>query len=316
LVIPNGAGFVLGILPVVIWLLYHGVFPSFWNWVIMANCGSVHNPFNADLLDTVFINRLLAASALLGGFWLLWGQWHAPKQAWSPTNGVLVGAVLTWLVPITNPIHLVNKVDYPFQLIMVPGAVLGTVFVTKLLTWNVRAWRLQLATVALVFICIELQSPAPDEACVSITKPQFRALNRLCAGDNATCVAFAPWHPIFCRDATDLYLLVDWSNATWSFYSPLWRKNHQQLWPVALAAIEQGKASVLVDLAGCMPNEDEPKDVAVDSGWWGVAHRDDVIDDEEYSRYQEAVNTLYERSYVKGMWVYTLRKDPGSRANP
>jgi hypothetical protein len=314
LVIPNGAGFVLGILPVVLWLLYHGVFPSFWNWVIMANLGSMYNPFNAALLDSVFINRLFAASALLGGFWLLWGQWHAPKEAWSPTNGVLVGAVLAWLVPITNPIHAAFQLDYPFQVIMMPGAVLGTVFVTKLLTWNVRAWRLQLAMVALVFICIAAQRPAPDLAGMAVRKSQFRKLNRLCSADNVTCVAFAPWHPIFCRDAADLYLWMDWWTATHSFYSPLWRKNHQQLWPAAIAAIEQGKPSVMLDPAGCMPEQSEV--FAANVGMWSLAHEDGLLDDEQYNRYQRAVDTLYDRSYVDEISVYTLKKDPPSHANP
>ena len=167
LVLPNGAGFVLGILPVMIWIAYHGALRSFWTWVVLANSGSIHNPFafqwQETLPETVIINKLLAAFAVLGGVTLLWSQWRGTKQAWSPANGVLAGAVLAWLVPLTNPIHwIVQDNHYHFQLVMIPGAVLATVFVARLLAWNTRAWQLRLAAVAALFVLIEVQTPAPN----------------------------------------------------------------------------------------------------------------------------------------------------------
>jgi hypothetical protein len=94
----------------------------------------------------------------------------------------------------------------------------------------------------------------------------------------------------------------------------LCRKNHQQLWPAAIAAIEKGKPSLMVDRAGRMPEELEV--LAPYHGLWTVAHQAGLIDDEQYNRFQQAVETLYERTEVEGMSVYTLKKDPRSRAKP
>ena len=175
---------------------------------------------------------------------------------------------------------------------MIPGAVLGTVFVAKLLEWNVWAWQLRLATVALVFVFIEVQNPVPDWPGPPLTKRGFQDLNRLCSADNATCVCFAPWHPIFCRDATDLYLGWDEGMAKNPAFSPRMRKKHQQLWPAAIAVIEKGTPNV------------------ISGGMFDMAHGDGLIDDEQYERYQRAVQSLYEGTDVDGRPVYTLKKDP------
>ena len=90
LVIPNGAGFALGILPVAIWIAYHGVFQSFWSWVVVGNAGSIYHPSGFQLLDMLFLKRFFTVLALLGGLSLLWTQWRAPRQAWPPGNGALV----------------------------------------------------------------------------------------------------------------------------------------------------------------------------------------------------------------------------------
>ena len=222
LVIPNGAGFALGILPVAAWILYHGVLRPFWIWVIAGNSGLLHNPFEFPLYDSVFINRVVAALALLGGVCLLWSQRRATKEAWSPSNAVVVSGLLAWLVPIMNPMHrLVPDLHYNFQIFAIPGAVLGTVFVARLLAWDARVWQLRLVAVGLLFALIEAQTPAPVWGGGSaLSKAQFQELNRLCSGKDATCVGFAPLHPIFCRDAVDLYLKVDEALAKEPFCSP------------------------------------------------------------------------------------------------
>ena len=91
LVLPNGLGFACGILPVVVWIAYHGVFSPFWGWVVVGNAGSLYRPSGFQLLDLLFVKRFFATSALLGGLWLLGMQWgmrprtrgRLPTPCWS-----------------------------------------------------------------------------------------------------------------------------------------------------------------------------------------------------------------------------------------
>ena len=108
----------MGVAPVVIWIAAHGVFQPFWTWVVLGNAShSSHNPFDSELLDALFVNRLLTVSALLGGIWLLWRDRHARKQAWSPINGLIVAAVLAWLLPLLSVPNAVCEVSVftPFK---------------------------------------------------------------------------------------------------------------------------------------------------------------------------------------------------------
>ena len=79
-------------------------------------------------------------------------------------------------------------------------------------------------------------------------------------------------------------------------FSPRMRKKHQQLWPAAIAVIEKGTPNV------------------ISGGMFDMAHGDGLIDDEQYERYQRAVQSLYEGTDVDGRPVYTLKKDPASCA--
>ena len=193
LVIPNGAGFALGILPVAIWIAYHGVFQSFWSWVVVGNAGSIYHPSGFQLLDMLFLKRFFTVLALLGGLSLLWTQWRRPQTGLAARQRCAgSSALLAWSVPVTNSLHLIlGNIHFAYQVIMIPGAVLGTVFVAKLLEWNVWAWQLRLATVALVFVFIECRIPSrtgrarrlprggskTSTACVPPTMPPACALH-------------------------------------------------------------------------------------------------------------------------------------------
>jgi hypothetical protein len=314
LVVPNAAGFLLGILPVAAWILAHGVLDKFWSWVITVNSGSIHIPFQYTEPETVLIHRLLAALAALGGVWLLCSQWRAAKQAWPPSSTVLIAAALAWMVPMMNPIHLVVQDNhYNFAVVMIPGAVLGTVFTVKLLALNTRAWQLRLAAVALLFGLIELQTPAQQRPGASLDKAELHALGRLCSGPSATCIGFAPFHPVFCRDAVDLYLMLDELIVNQPFYSQVAQRYHKELWPDAIAAVEQGKPNLIVDWATASAEQGES--LVPDRGMWAQAHLDKVLSDDEYQRFRRAIKTLYDLNYVGGRRVYTRKTNSGSNAN-
>ena len=99
LVIPNAAGFVLGILPVAIWIACHGMFQSFWTWVVVGNGGLFDSPFNADLLDSAFANRLF--STCFAGRPLASGDPVASPSAGVVTHERHLGRrLLAWCVPV------------------------------------------------------------------------------------------------------------------------------------------------------------------------------------------------------------------------
>ena len=109
----------------------------------------------------------------------------------------------------------------------------------------------------------------------TISVADMRNLIELCRGEGTTCVGFAPWHPVFCRDATGLYTVWD----CWLAEMPVARARYGpfvDLWPAAIDAIEN-----------------RPPRLIVHWGLWRSIHKSGVISDEQYGRFQRLVTGHY-----------------------
>ena len=110
---------------------------------------------------------------------------------------------------------------------------------------------------------------------ITISAADLRELMDCCRAEGDSCVGFAPWHPIFCRDATELYLHWDFLTAD----APEARATHQpyvEMWPTAVAAIEN-----------------RPPRLIVDQEMWQNMHRERVITDEQYNRFLRVIKARY-----------------------
>ena len=85
---------------------------------------------------------------------------------------------------------------------------------------------------------------------------------------------FAPWHPVFCRDATDLYLTCDLRAVLAPWISAAGKQPYLEMWRRAVADIEHGRPTLIVD-----------------QHVWAVAHQNKVIDDDQYNRFLRIVNS-------------------------
>jgi hypothetical protein len=242
LVFWNGLGFIVGILPVVLWLLSHGLFNLFWGWVVRDTTHMINAIWTREALEqsiTVCAHPL--AWAIVASVFLLQKQWHAPGVPWSPTNGLVVAAVLTLSIVVIEPNHL----PYNIEAFVMPASVLGVVFVTELkeMTACSRSFRLAMISVVLGVSII----PSLLYASIyGVGLRELQTLIELCSSEDATCVGCAPYHPIFCRDASDVYLWWDYGFAIAAMVPPAERQKYIDMWPRVVSDIETATPTLVV----------------------------------------------------------------------
>jgi len=286
LVIPNALGFAAGILPMFCWLSFHGLLGAF----LSSNSHSL-GLFVADAGRAMEDTQVLLALAVFGGFQAIRMQLDTPRAAWAPVHGLLAAAVLAWFIPMIEP----NRLTYNLQAFLMPAAVLGTLLVAHLLELEQWPWRLRLAMVASVFVfaCAKPMLNGIDVTTKGATIPMsdMQTLIELRASRDSTCVGFAPWHPAFCRDATELY-------AGWD------------LWILMLPGISQERAQVCRDMWSEAVSEMERNqpDLIIDTPMWKEAHVKRAISDEEFRRFKQLTRSRYHPIPV-GKMVAFVRND-------
>jgi hypothetical protein len=290
LVIPNGLGFIVGILPLAAWLFSLGLFEPFRDWVISINSHTL-NFLKDYIVPTIDASKLITALAIAGGLLVVQMKWDASARPWTPINALLVAALLAWLMPIIEPNHML----YNLQIFAMPGAVLGTVLIVKLAEPGVWPWKLQLALVAVVLVHIT-EGPAVQSIYArrlrgAIPMADLQNLIALCTSEDLTCVAIAPCHPIFCRDATDLYLACDYQLAATHWVSKAGHQVYRAMWPRAIADIQS-----------------KPPSFMVTPDMWNQVLKDGLIDPTEFGRVQEVMQSRYQPVLV-GRTTVLVRKD-------
>lgn len=183
-------GGILGGVPVIAYLTMAGLWPDFWRFVI------VRNQHTLNLDDLVATMPTVCAATVM----VAW-SWY--RGAFLPAGARFVAfALLVALtIPVVEPAHL----GYNLQASAVPAAVVATLVVLR------AAIPVYLTLPAALFILYQPLVVEGLDLSVRgslIEQESFAAVNG-CVHPGDTCAGFAPYHPAFCRDATDLYLLWD-----------------------------------------------------------------------------------------------------------
>jgi hypothetical protein len=295
LVIPNGVGFLLGLIPAVAWLLHLGLFESFWRQTVSGNCHAFN--VNNEVLRAALTSDVLTTLAVMGGLLVVTALTERPKQSWPPGAALVVAALLAWSIMVLEPNHFI----YNLQSFTMPGMVLGTLAIMKLAESALLpvARRLAITAVVLVFVAGMpiLMSVIMSQDGRAIHLADMQRLIDLCQAEEATCVGFAPWHPVFCRDATEVYLNWDLQGVLADWVSDKGKKPFLDMWARAVPDVDKNSPTLVVN-----------------QQVWDVAHRGKVVSDEQYDRFKNIVKSRYEPVKVGHVSTFVRKGAAGLQA--
>jgi hypothetical protein len=274
---PNLAGFLLAVIPVASWLHFHGIFADFVDWCVV-------NPAQMVALSWSQLGHFLNPGASLWVYAALCGAGCAVLLArangaaaisWSPIAGLLLGTVLAWSIRALEPYQL----DYILQASVMPAAVLGSLALNSLRHWDPRWLRKLLLAAALVLI---LWRPIVTEGIgmgvlgVPVESAAMEEMIRRTRGPDATCVGFAPYHPIFCRDATDIYNIWDMRFTQVDWVTEIGKQPYRDMWPRAIEDILAKKPVLIL------------------SGPWVLSSGMQLVSEEQYQSFLQLIESEYE----------------------
>jgi hypothetical protein len=292
LVVPNAAGFVVGILPVVAWFLYYGLLYDFCDAITQGN-RHAFNFLSFEILRTLDFTEFFITLAILGGLLIVSIKPDGPKKSWPLARGLVVAAVLAWTIPLLEP----NHYPYNFQAFAMPAAVLGTIAIVKLAESGAQPWWRQVAIVGVVLVFGTERSISRSvfliQGGVRMEMLDMQFLIDVCKSKDATCVGFAPWHPVFCRDATDVYLNWDLQPILVPWVSEEGKQKYREMWSRVVSQIENKRPVLILD-----------QDI------WDIAHENEVISDKQYNRLREIVRSQYDPVQVGYLTVFVRKGVP------
>jgi hypothetical protein len=235
---------------------------------------------------------VLTLLAAVGGLVVARSGPAASRASWPPKITLPLAAALTWLILIVSP----NRAVYNLQAFAVPAVVLATVLLVRLAEWDSWPYWPRVATAG---TALALVAAAPIARGVDLNVPGYtvtiadlRTMVGLGRSNGATCVGFAPRHPIFCRDATDLYMVWDIVTPAVPSISAAAKRPYLEMWSKSIAAIES-----------------RPPTLIVDPWVWHDVRRAGYITNRQYDRFQEFTAARY-RFVPVGKFLVLVRKAP------
>jgi hypothetical protein len=281
------AGGVLGALPVAAWLTVEGLWPDFLRDVVAFN-GTFPKPPGHALR---FLQRPILVGALVGVAVMVWHASTRPRAARWPHVAV-AAAVLLGFSAVFFTVH---SAPYNQQAATVPAAIAFAVAGAALAGRQPTTVRLLLLALILT-LCIrrEVTSLATFQADGwHITQAELAEFVDLThTMPERRCAAFAPCHPVFCQDASDLSLL--WDTLFMAHPDPSFRRRHEQFWKDAVRAIEQTRPSLVVQECSTT----RPWDLAAEKG---------VLTADDLERLERTLTAGYEPRTVGRNLVWVVR---------
>jgi len=290
--LPNLVGFLSTALPLLGWLHFHGIFDEFVAWSVVNIAQMI--PFSWAQLSYFFVPGrslwVFAVFCAAGAAALLAREYGAESKPWSPIRGILIATVLSWSVRALEPNHL----DYNLQVAVMPAAVVGALALGWLWQWGPRWWQRALLAAAL---CLLLWRPIVTEGIrmdlwgESVKSDVMEKMISLTRGPETTCVGFAPYHPIFCRDASELYLMWDLRFIQMDWVSEAGKQPYREMWPRAIEDILAKRPALIV------------------TGPWKYASRHGLVSEEKYQQLLELVEQEYQTLWLgkHRAWVRSER---------
>ncbi len=275
--LPNLAGFIAAVLPVALWLVYQGISSEFVEWTIVHNSEMVRisSAVFGYLSSTGPRLPVFVTFAMVGAAVALAQALRGPAVAWSPRVGLLIAIGLAWMVRAIEA----NHYDYNVQVMVIPVAVAVSLALGAMLAIPNRV-------VALVLLIgslgIFLYQPVVTQGLrmrltgIGVKVAELDEMIRVTREPGATCIGFAPYHPVFCRNASQLYLTWDFMFLKMSWMTPAGRKRYREMWPEAVRVAQATKPTLIVD-----------------SGLWQGARKREAITAKQYAQLRRLLVTDY-----------------------
>jgi hypothetical protein len=233
-----GLGGLLGVLPTAIWIAHRGALGAFYFDVFRLNA-ALAKPW---IESVVLLKMPIFLGATAGTVaWL--STYRNPANR--PNNGPLVlglslaaGVALAFLVRNTEP--------YNFQLLVVPWAV-GFAGLAMFLWFRLRSLPRRLFMVAALIGYSTMLTAARliPLANDSISQSDLQQLVDLSRPGDRTCLAFAPSHPIFCHDVSEV---ANGWDVIWveRLRDPPQVERFRRIWRDAIHSVLAGGADIVV----------------------------------------------------------------------
>ncbi|MBI4859951.1 MAG: hypothetical protein HY815_06765, partial [Candidatus Riflebacteria bacterium] len=268
LVVLHAGGAVAGALPMLLWVRHNGLWDGFCKGALADNAGLFNLKLVAIgvlLLDPVIWLALLGAVVLV----------RSRSGEDGDRLSVIVAAALALIIGIVSPNHR----PYNLQTFALPGCCLAAVAAGHLVGLSgsrlVRAATLCFVLASIAYVPLQ-QIATRTEPGITIGGEELQALSTLARREGTTCVAFAPAHPVFCRDATRLYLTWDLFFANLKCFSAARRALSRADWSDAVARIGSQRPTLIVN-----------------AGMFECAWERGVIDDGQISRFRQLLGSDY-----------------------
>jgi len=232
------SGMIVGVIPSLLWILDKQILHSFFEWVIVNNF---------QMKDSLLFDKeyILAFIVLLFIIIFINKKYNLKNNLYYKT--LSVSLLLSFSIRIIDPNHL----SYNWQLMIIILSIILTLFFKN-------ADRLELTiskhvkTLLLIIIIILVSIPSIIQASFLyskgwlISKKNLDVLISLRGNNNEECVGLSPYHPIFCKDSTSLYLLWDYYFILRNWVSKDGKSVYKKMWQKAIKEIIIKKPKIIV----------------------------------------------------------------------
>lgn len=197
--VPYGFGFILGILPVALWVSHHGLIQAFHADVWLINLAtSKHWTDSFGLLQVpVFLAAALGALLALSCY----------RHPGNRTQNAPILLLLTFAAGLLLALISRHSAEYNFQILTIPLAIGFTLLA-------LTAWlQLRQPALRLVLLAALLGYPTTHTAAklarlhpgqMRISQTDLQEMMDLARPGDRSCIAFSPAHPVFCNDVSAL----------------------------------------------------------------------------------------------------------------
>lgn len=280
-------GGIVAALPLAVWLSAHDLWPGFLAEVVAFN-GAYPKP---PPLPLRFLERPLLLGALAGVVVMAWHAWTGRGRSRWPYVALAATVVLGFSIVFFG----VHAALYNQQAAAIPAGIAFAFAGAALAGRRASAARLVLFALFLAISVrrevVALAGLRDDDWRVSAQElSAFADLAR--ATEGAQCVAFAPCHPMFCPDASELSLL--WDLLFLEHPDPAFRARHRQYWKDAVDIVQTSRPAIVVD-------------VCDDSRPWEGAVARGALTEEDLARLRRTLTDHYTSRSIGRQIVWVAR---------
>jgi hypothetical protein len=232
--ISHYLGLIIGLSPSFIWIFSKGIFRDFYQWVIINNFQMKNSLF--------FTKKHLFVFFVLVVIYLFLEKKYNKNH-----NHIFrilsLSFILSYSIRIIDPNHLM----YNWQIFII-YLIIISLFLFYI---SNRLPKYTIFIIPIIVIIIIGISPIIDTLSLKthgweISPDGINLLISLKGDKKETCVGFSPYHPVFCKDATPLYLLWDYFFIPKDWVSEEGKEVYRKMWPQAIKDIINKKPKIIV----------------------------------------------------------------------